>query len=799
MNQPEAICIHCGEPCGKNPVLFEGNPFCCEGCSTVYQILNQNSMGKYYTIMQTPGIKINSELRDSKGKYDFLDKEDIISKVLEFQQGSTSKVNLFIPSIHCSSCIWLLENLNRLHDGIIFSSVNFLRKEASIVFKHDVISLRQLVELLASIHYVPELSIDRIERKDTNLNTRILVKKIGVAGFCFANIMLLSLPEYLTEGYKLERSFSITFSVINFALSIPLMLYSASDYLKSGFKNLRHGVLNIDLPISVGILALFFQSCYDILTMAGPGYFDSLSGFVFFLLIGKWYQEHTYQALSFERNYKSYFPVGVTRMASSGEESVLLKDIKIGDKIRIRNQEIIPADGILVEGKANINYSFVTGESKPVQREQGQQVFAGGRQYGSAIVVEIITEVEQSKLTRLWNEGIAAVKSGSRLETLIDKVSHRFTLGLLLISTLTLFFWLWADKAIALRAFVSVLIVACPCALALTLPFTFGNTMRIFGSLGFFLKKSTVVEELAKTDTIVFDKTGTITRAEVHDINWNGVHLTTNELALLGTATRNSTHPLSQAICQTIGLDNTFQLDDFKELASRGIIARVGSTEIRIGSNEFVTGQTTLASISSGSRVYVSINNEFKGYFSIGNSYRAGIDQVIRSLSANFELHMISGDNDSEKERLKQWFSPDNMHFDCSPNDKLDYVKNLKQQGKRVLMIGDGLNDAGALAESHVGISIADDVYMFSPACDAILESNMFKNLHTILKIAKQNLFVVRISFIISLTYNIIGLGFATQGMLSPVVAAILMPISSVSVVGFVTLATNYIGKQLTK
>lgn len=799
MNQPEAICIHCGEPCGKNPVIYNENPFCCEGCSTVYQLLNQNSLGKYYTIMQTPGIKINSELRESKGKYDFLDKEDILSKLLEFRQGSTSKVTLFIPSIHCSSCIWLLENLNRLHEGIVFSSVNFLRKEASIVFKHEAITLRQLVELLASIHYVPELSTDRIERKDVNLNTRKLVKKIGLAGFCFANIMLLSLPEYLTEGYKLERSFSITFSVINFALAIPLMFYSASDYLKSGFKNLRHGVLNIDLPISVGILALFFQSCYDIITMAGPGYFDSLAGFVFFLLIGKWYQEHTYQALSFERNYKSYFPVGVTRIAANSEESVLLKEIKVGDKIRIRNQEIIPADGTLLEGKANINYSFVTGESKPVQREPGQQVFAGGRQYGGAIVVEIITEVEQSKLTRLWNEGISAVKSGSRLETLIDKVSHRFTLALLVVSTLTLIYWLWHDQSIALRAFVSVLIVACPCALALTLPFTFGNTMRIFGSLGFFLKKSTVVEELAKIDTIVFDKTGTITRADALDINWTGTKLNPDEYDLLLTVTRNSTHPLSQAISRTIESEKTLQLDDFKELASRGIIGRIGDNEIRVGSEEFITGDVAPQSNTGGSKVFVAINGVPKGHYTIGTSYRTGIDQVIDSLSNNFELHMISGDNSSEKDRLKKWFSPTNMHFDCSPNDKLEYIKSLKKQGKRVLMIGDGLNDAGALAESNAGISIADDVYMFSPACDAILESNMFKNLHTILKIAQQNLKVVHISFIISLSYNIIGLGFATQGLLSPVVAAILMPISSVTVVGFVTLATNFIGKQLTK
>jgi Cu+-exporting ATPase len=291
----------------------------------------------------------------------------------------------------------------------------------------------------------------------------------------------------------LKQGNEIVFGFLNLAFAIPVLFYSGNDYLLSAFKNLRRKIINIDLPIAIGMLAIFMQSSYEIISQSGAGYMDSLCGFVFFLLIGKWYQNQTYQALSFERDYKSYFPVAVTKINNYEEENIPIKDLKEGDRILVHNQELIPTDATLLKGEANIDYSFVTGESRPVRKAIGEMLYAGGRQIGSSIELEVKSKVEQSQLTKLWNQD-EKVDEYTNLSKLIDKVSMNFTLVVISISILTAVFWSIVDASVVLKAFASVLIVACPCALALSIPFAYGNTMRLLGKKGFYLKNSEVVE-----------------------------------------------------------------------------------------------------------------------------------------------------------------------------------------------------------------------------------------------------------------------------------------------------------------
>ena len=321
-------CVHCGEDCGKHPVMYDEQPFCCHGCRAVYQILNRQNLEQYYEIKPMPGIRI--EQQDADARYAYLDLDEIKEKLLTFSDGGISKVDFFIPVIHCASCIWLLEHLNTLNHGIIYSNVNFPQKTLSITFKDSEISLRQMVELLVSIHYIPEITLDKLEKKETKKNDRDLLIKIGVAGFSLLNVMLYNFPEYLPGGELLSESFTRMFGWLSFALSMPVVFYSANDYYLSAFKGLRHKIVNIDVPITLGIFTLFIQSTYDIITGHGIGYFDSLTGLVFLLLIGKWYQGKTYRALSFERDYKSYFPVAVTKISSGKEKYIALSNLEIG-------------------------------------------------------------------------------------------------------------------------------------------------------------------------------------------------------------------------------------------------------------------------------------------------------------------------------------------------------------------------------------------------------------------------------------------------------------------------------------
>lgn len=787
-------CVHCGADCGKSPVIWEDKPFCCHGCKTVFQILNEKKLDQYYDIQPMSGIRMDN-IPETK-KFAFLDNEEIQEKLLSFQDGNTSSVKLFIPGIHCASCIWLLEHLNSLHQGIVYSNVNFPKKEVYITFKNDQISLRQVAELLTSIHYVPEITLDHFERtgKSSKSNRKLLVK-LGIASFSFLNIMMYSFPEYLPGGHLLEQEFKNVFGWLSFVLILPVVFYSANDYYISAWKGLRHKIISIDLPITLGIIALFLQSSWEVFTGNGIGYMDSLAGLLFFLLIGKWYQGKTYEALSFERDYKSYFPVAVTRIRGDEEEIIPIKNLRNGDHILVRNQELIPADAHITHGQGNIDYSFVTGEAMPVPKTKGEFIFAGGRQIGSAIRLKVEKEVEQSYLTQLWNQKSEKEQSHN-LRNTINNISQYFTAIVLLIAFTAFFYWLKADGiGTAVYVLASVLIIACPCALALTVPFTFGSTMRVFGRKGFYIKETDVIEQLHRANTIVFDKTGTITLNRSVEIGFEGKALSSEDEQLVRSVVRHSSHPLSQALYAHLGQDAFVETEAYEEIPGMGITAVAAGVRINVGSRQFVKGDQE-GGRTSESRVYVGINSDVKGYYRISNSYREGLHEVIARLGKTHELHLISGDNDAEKDALREIFGrAAELHFNQSPTDKKEYIQQLKAAGKKVMMIGDGLNDAGALAESDVGISIADDVFSFSPACDAILESDRFRKLDRFLHFTRSSFRVIRSSFMISFFYNVIGLSFAVTAMLSPLIAAILMPISSISVVAFATFSVRLAGR----
>jgi P-type Cu+ transporter len=786
-------CVHCGQDCGKNPIILDNNPFCCNGCSLVFQILSEKKLNRYYDMMPTPGIRLEQE--DISGtRYAYLEADEVRLKLLDFSDGGISRVNFFIPAIHCSSCIWLLENLNSLHKGVMHSHVNFVRKEVSITFREGEISLRQVVELLHSIHYIPDIGYNKKNKDDHQKANRRMIMKIGVAGFAFGNIMLLSFPDYLPGGEAIDKLMAGTFGIVSFILALPVITFCSSDFFLSAFKSLRKKIINIDLPLSIGILALFLESSYEIFSGSGTGYMDSLAGLLFFMLIGRWYQSRTYQSLSFDRDYRSYFPIAVTRLNEGSEEFVQLKDLNTGDHILVRNGELIPVDSVLIEGEGNIDYSFVTGESIPVAKNAGDFVFAGGKQSGAVIKLRVEKKVAQSYLTQLWNEDKLGEEGQMHMQSVVNKVSHYFTIIILIIAFCAGIYWSFTSIGKAVYVFASILIVACPCALSLTIPFTFGNVMRVFGRNGFYIKNTEVIEKLTHADTVVFDKTGTLTHSRTMNIVWEGDELTKPELQWIKSVARNSTHPLSVMVSDWIPANNLLTVEGYREISGLGITGMVDNHRIMVGSRKFVAGND-MAEEGKLSSVYVSINNKLRGFFKIENHYRDGLNELISGIN-HMELHLLTGDNDSEEANLKAYFTQSTqLHFYQTPVDKLEYINKLKQNGRNVIMIGDGLNDAGALLKADVGITIADDIYHFSPACDAILQSSRFSRMQDYIGFSKTSMKIVYASYVISFLYNIIGLSFALQGLLSPVVAAILMPLSSISVVTFASLSVSAIAK----
>ncbi|MEQ9415282.1 MAG: heavy metal translocating P-type ATPase metal-binding domain-containing protein, partial [Cyclobacteriaceae bacterium] len=616
--------------------MTDDKSFCCYGCRTVYEILNENDLCEYYDFESNPGIRLEI---DKDETFTYLDNPEISSKLLLFEINGLSLVQFYVPAIHCISCIWLLENLNKLDKGVLKSEVNFAKKTVLIDFKVSEIALSKVASLIASTGYKPLISLDSEKETPKNIYNKQLIVQLAIAGFCFGNIMLLSFPEYFGID-QAERGLRQLFSYLNLVLALPVILYSGKDYFISAWKSFRQSQINLDVPIAIGISVLFIRSAADILLQTGPGYMDSLAGLVFFLLIGRWFQNKTYESLAFDRDYKSYFPLAVYRKENDEWKACVVHQLEKGDHIRIRNKEIVPADSLLINDWAYVDYSFVTGEANPVKVNAGELVYAGGRIVGQPAILTITKKTSQSHLTSLWNNDAFNKPEGRTYQTLMDKVAKVFTWSVLGLALATALYWYWADASRVWLIVTAVLMVACPCALALAAPFTYGSMLRVFGNHGLYLKNADVVESMANIDSIVFDKTGTITHGS-DSVSWSG-SASEDELMIIKAVSSSSTHPLSILITRSIKGETLKQLNYYEEFPGQGVAGRIEDTSVLLGSAIFAgAGENDTY---NGTRVYVSFNGVQKGYFEIGTSVRPGIKKLLSSLGNRVKA-LLSGDS----------------------------------------------------------------------------------------------------------------------------------------------------------
>ena len=789
----QARCAHCGEPCIPNN---EQTPvFCCEGCQTVYQILENNNLCAYYS---SADLALKS-LKDKENQhFEYLDDVDLQNQILFFRSPNVSRVRFDLPTIHCAACIWLLENLPRLHEGILNSTVHFIEKEIHISFKESEISLRQLAELLDKIGYPPLIRLDKAQKKQSSRHSNDLIYQIGVAGFAFGNSMLFSFPEYLGLSRDSDPTIVLVLGYLNLSLGIPVLFYSAREYFISAWKGLKIKDYNLDIPIVVGATTLFVRSAYEIISQTGSGYMDSLAGFLFFLLAGKWFQERTYKQIAFDRDYQSYFPIATTKITAEGLENISLPKLKKGDEILLKNGDLIPADGLLNCASTSIDYSFVSGEAALIPVIKGEKVYAGGKWNGQEGSILLSESVSQSYLTQLWNDP-AFQKEGNNVRVqLTGQISKYFTFTLFTIAILTLIYWYSIDKSIALNTFTAVLIVACPCAVALSVPFTYGNVLRILGKKHFFIKNVAAVEAISNIDTFVFDKTGTITSSQIQQSKYVGKKLSVYERKLILNLSSSSTHPVSKTIYNFFKEEDfeTLNMTDWEEKTGLGLQAVIDNHQIKIGSSKWI--DVTREDQEKGN-VFIEIDGTYMGYLSYQRTWREGAASFMNWAKSKGETYILSGDNDNEKDNLSQYFNipVENMYFKQTPTDKLAFIKALQLKGRKVFMLGDGLNDAGALRQANFGMVISENQNNFTPASDAILAASKLDKLAAYLSYAIISKRLVYLAYGFALIYNAIGLYFAVQGTLSPVVAAILMPTSSITVVVWGLSATTFFARKL--
>jgi Cu+-exporting ATPase len=750
-------------------------------------------MCAYYDFDGASGVSQRTARRD-RSVYDVLLDPATASRFIDFRSGRRARARFSLPGMHCASCVWLLEQLSRFDPGILASRVDLLRKTIEVEFDESRTDLRAIAILLSSVGYEPLLTIEGSERlreaERREANRRIYLR-LGVAGFAAGNVMMISIARYLAGEGGMEPTLMRLFDFLSIGLSLPVYLYSASPWLTSAIGSLRRRVINLDVPVALGITVLFVRSVVDIVSGAGEGFLDSFAGLVFFLLIGRLFQQRAFDAVSFDRTVRSFFPHSVRREARGTEDVVPIDSIGVGDVMVIRNGEVIPADAVLMSATGYVDYSFVTGESVPVECTSGSMIYAGGKVVGTSMRLTATRPASQSYLASLWERTATRTPRTSYMH-LSDRFGRWFTLGALLLATSGAMFWL-PDVTTAVNVFTAVLIIACPCALTLAAPITLGTAMGVLGRFGMYVKNIGVLLELRRVTAIVFDKTGTLTTGR-HEVTYTGRPLTDDDREAVRAIAAQSTHPISRSIAGSEPVRVNAEVTS--EDPGHGIRGVAGGRSIIIGSRAYMDVLLNDAPTHDGT--YVAIDGAIAGRFDVHTEVRPNVPSMIGVLRARqIPVSLVTGDTERDEEVLRSLFPPDSMIFRATPEEKVSAVEQ-KRRSDVVLMIGDGLNDVSAMAVADVSIAVTDDTSTLAPASDMVMPARRLPDLPNLLTYTADLTRVINTSLWFTMAYNVLGIGLALAGLLTPVITAVMMPVSSLLVVGMSVLGARRAARRFT-
>lgn len=778
-----ALCAHCGETCTSTGVELDGISFCCSGCRSVYEILQSANLCNYYDISQDAG----SSQKNNSGynsRYEGLELDSIVSSFIDYRDANTTRINFFLPGMHCASCVWLLEQLSKFNPGILSSRVDLLRKTIHIVYHHQSTNPKSIASLLHSVGYPPLLTAEDVSEGTAQARkyaSRQLYMRIGVAGFATGNIMMISIAGYLADG-KLDSTLALVLAVLSISISIPVYFYSAWPWLSSAFQTLRRKALNLDVPVALGISTLFIRSIFEIVSGIGEGFLDSFAGLVFFLLIGKLFQQRAFDAVSFDRTVRSFFPLSARRLRGESEEIVPIGSIQPGDRLLVRNGEIVPADSIVTGMVAYVDYSFVTGESTPIECTSGSLLYAGGKVIGQATQVTTVKHTSTSYLASLWERSASEKKRQSYVR-LSDRFGLWFTVGVVFIAVVGFLFWM-PDLAMSSNVFTAVLIIACPCALTLATPITLGTAMGVLGRFGIYVKSTGVLLDLVGINHVVFDKTGTITESD-SSIQYQGRPLSTTEEIAVASVTAQSTHPISVAVSALAEHD---EVHNVYETVGGGIRGTCTGLDIVIGSKRYLQDSMVYfdeSTLPPNMPAYVAIDGLCVGGYQRQATLRKGVGNLVSTLrSDGYQASLLSGDGTQDSSLLQPLFSKSESTYSATPAVKVEFIERLHKSGESTLMIGDGLNDVSAMAVSDVSIAVTNSSSMLAPASDIVLPGNRVRSIHQLLTYSRKLKAIIWGLLWFTMAYNAVGISLALMGILTPVITAVMMPLSSLMVIG---------------
>ncbi|MCD4757582.1 MAG: cadmium-translocating P-type ATPase [Arcobacteraceae bacterium] len=787
-------CTHCHLEFDEKVMIKElENPelnFCCNGCQGVYHLLKDDGLDSFYDKMGKNSIAPPVALGADSSNFDM---ESFKSRYIKTTNEGFSRVDLIIEGIHCAACIWLNEKVLGQTDGIVEASINFTNNKAKIVWDEDTIKLSEIIDKIRSIGY-NAYPYDRSEsEKQATKNNRDYFLRMSVAIFASMNLMMIGVAKYTGFFTGMEEDMLRLIHMAEFIFATPVVFYSGWIFYRGAYYGLKNKILNMDFLVSSGATLIYIYSLYVLFGGEGHSYFDSAGMIITFVLVGKYLEVIGKKgAVDTMDKIKSTIPLEATIIVDGGKKIVAIDKIEVGDIIEVKSGEKASVDGQIISGESSFDESSISGESLPVSKKSGDKVYSGTINLNQVIRYKAIKNYANSTLNSIVELLEDSLNSKPKIEDITNELSKHFSVVILSLAIATFAGWYFYEGSFenSLIIAISVIIIACPCALALATPIASLIGVSWLAREGLLFKEAKFIETFAKANTIVLDKTGTITHGKLSVVKGNYEVLNNEQLNILYSLVDSSTHPISKAIKKYLeeNFENIahIELENIEQVDAKGLKASYNGDNIFGGNSELLEEvQINIGKEYHSTIYHFAIGSKLLVTFELEDTIKEDAKETIEYLhSQDIEVIMCSGDNEQIVSKVASEVGIVNYQAKMSPIDKANYISKLKDEGKIVIMAGDGVNDALALSRASIAISMGNGADISIAVSDVVILNDSLKGLEKSVYISKRTFDFIKQNLAISLVYNVLTVPIAMAGYVIPLVAALSMSLSSLLVVG---------------
>jgi len=783
----DVVCTHCNLTFSKDVMIVENEHyFCCKGCQGVYHLLNAEGLDTFYDKLGDTKLQPATQEKSDLEKFDL---EGFKNKYIKVDDDGLYEIHLIIEGIHCSACVWLNEKVLHKTDGVLEASINYTNNKAKVVWDPEVVQLSHIIETIRSIGYNaypydPKLQEERAISTRKTYYTRILVAVFGAM-----NIMWLAIAHYAGYFSGIQQSFKDILNVAEFVLATPVLFYSGWIFFRGAYYGYKNNIVNMDTLVASGALSAYLYSIYAMITGHGEVYFDSVVMIITFVLVGKYLEVLSKKsAVDTLDSIMGSTPTEVTVLQNGNKALISIENILIGDTIELKPGEKVVIDGEVIWGQASFDESSLTGENEPIYKKQGDSILSGSICLDSVLHYKATADASNSMLTSIVSLLEESITKKPRIEQLANTVSGYFSTIILVVALLTFIGWYFyvGSFETALIVGISVIVIACPCALGLATPMATLVGIGIAAKRGILFKEATFLETMAKADILALDKTGTITEGKPSVVDTQ-IFENFNP-SILHALVNTSNHPISKGI--KTYLEQNYEniepliLEDIRSIEAKGLKAHYNG-QILLGGNADLLQSLAIDTNSENALFFFSIDNKLVARFELTDTIREGTKEAIANIKAlGVDIVMLTGDHKQSADKVASQVGIGTVHAKLLPQDKASMIDTFHRKGHVVVMVGDGINDAIALASSDIAIAMGSGADVAINVSDIVLLDEKPLRLYESFKLSQRTFWAVKENLGFSLLYNMVAVPLAVLGYVNPLVAALSMSVSSLVVVG---------------